>query len=214
MFQGHYFKHIFEEEETEPDSLRRETNSKTSVSHLTPSRPCPHCRKQFSSTSALKMHIKLHTGEKENQCKVCLKHFVQPGNLKQHMLVHTGERIHNCSVCSKKFTHLSDCNRHMLIHTGEKPYQCSVCQKKFTQISTFKRHARTVHFLHHCTVCVETFPDKEDLQKHALVHQPESKRYSSEKSLECGVCKRKFKHQSRLNLHLERQHLRSQLMTD
>ena len=52
---------------------------------------------------------------------------------KIHMLVHTGEKNYQCTVCDKSFSRKGVLKHHMLIHTGEKNYQCTVCEKSFSR---------------------------------------------------------------------------------
>lgn len=43
---------------------------------------CHICQKNFSSTSALQIHMRTHTGERPFVCSVCQKAFTTKGNLK------------------------------------------------------------------------------------------------------------------------------------
>ncbi|XP_043914131.1 sal-like protein 2 [Protopterus annectens] len=49
---------------------------------------CHACKKSFSSSSALQIHERIHTGEKPFGCSICGRAFTTRGNLKVHMSTH------------------------------------------------------------------------------------------------------------------------------
>ena len=51
---------------------------------------CPECLKCFASPAHLKIHERVHSGERPFGCETCLKKFSQKATLDQHKLIHSG----------------------------------------------------------------------------------------------------------------------------
>ena len=53
---------------------------------------CSHCDKKFGSSSRLRAHEKLHTGERPFMCSMCGQSFIDAARLKRHEIGHINNR--------------------------------------------------------------------------------------------------------------------------
>ena len=64
-------------------------------------------------------------------CEQCNKHFLEPNQLKMHMKIHSGEKVFACNQCSYSCSVAGSLKTHMRTHSGEKPFFCQQCTKKW-----------------------------------------------------------------------------------
>jgi Zinc finger, C2H2 type len=74
----------------------------------------------------------------------CGKIFQRPAHLKIHERVHTGEKPFVCPFegCDRRCSQRSALTQHLRSHTGERPYVCALanCDKAFSSSSSRNRH--------------------------------------------------------------------------
>lgn len=107
---------------------------------------CKVCDKNFTTTTKLNMHIRVHSGCKPFKCNKCSKTFAQEFNLKRHELVHVPSsdrpRKYQCHICGLFYWqkhHLSD---HILACHSNVAAEivCDVCKKIVKNKNSYRLH--------------------------------------------------------------------------
>ncbi|XP_071210367.1 uncharacterized protein [Salvelinus alpinus] len=198
-------------ESPNPDSV----NKPSSIASILPdcgSYPCPQCGKCFSSSTFLKNHQRVHTGEKPFDCSACGKSFSEKVNLKRHERVHSGEKPYHGTTCGKSFNHSESLKEHQRLHTWEKPYHCSLCGKCFRRAGDLKTHKKShTGEKPTCTFNVIVKEEEEDEkeidkekgeeEENSVVVDPRISRLPGRGSYPCPQCGKSFSSSGNLKNH-------------
>ena len=111
-------------------------------------RDCSLCHQSFSSTKALRHHMKTHTGETGWACEKCSKVLSTRAMLDLHMAsCGKPDKQHNCQACDKGYSTKQALVAHIKAKHGPPPttkeLTCPVCGKLFKVLKTMCEHVAT-----------------------------------------------------------------------
>lgn len=158
---------------------------------------CEICKKTFSQSSGLTVHMRTHTNKKPYICEICEKPFASGGNLTVHMRTHTNEKPYICEICEKQFVHSGHLKNHLRTHSQEKSYKCNSCDMTFTTSGGLSSHIRihTTHRRHKCATCGKLFRHSSALNVHMRTH-------TLERPYQCKVCGKSFRQSGGFQYHM------------
>lgn len=125
-------------------------NSHIKSKHLNIKHSCDGCEAQFTTSGALKMHMRIvHKGIKDDfSCSYCGQKFSRRNNRDQHVRdLHENTESHSCQDCGKSYKTIACLKDHFLKKHSDKKqskYICTECGKQFDTKSHLNFHVETV----------------------------------------------------------------------
>jgi len=72
-----------------------------------------------------------------------MKRFSSTSNLKTHMRLHSGQKPYGCDKCNSRFTQYVHLKLHRRLHNNERPFVCGTCNKSYISASGLRTHWKT-----------------------------------------------------------------------
>lgn len=97
---------------------------------------CEICGKTFNEPRPLKIHMNMvHKKLRPYVCSDCGHSAASRSALRTHMRSHTGEKPFKCDLCNFSSSDHNSLRRHKMRHSGERPYKCPFCTYACIQVS-------------------------------------------------------------------------------
>ncbi|XP_050676550.1 zinc finger protein 300-like [Leptidea sinapis] len=131
---------------------------------------CEHCGKKFITRRLLLMHCRAKHGyEKTDKCSYCDYTASNAEQVKIHERLHTGEKPYVCKECNAGFHRKSSYLQHVAIHLPEKTVQCDQCPARFKSVTLMRIHKnrhRAPQYRYKCGICDNSFARRRNAARH------------------------------------------------
>ncbi|KAH9638621.1 hypothetical protein HF086_007755 [Spodoptera exigua] len=133
---------------------------------------CEHCGKKFITRRLLLMHCRAKHGyEKTDKCSFCDYRASNAEQVKIHERLHTGEKPFVCAECGAGFHRKSSYLQHIAIHLPEKNVQCDQCPARFKSVTLMRIHKnrhKAPQYSFKCRICQNSFVRRRNAVRHLL----------------------------------------------
>ncbi|XP_030902512.2 zinc finger protein 493-like [Melopsittacus undulatus] len=158
---------------------------------------CAECEYATYILSNLKLHVRIHRGERPYSCSICQKKFRTSSHLKRHRVMHYSSDYLKCRKCDYSTNKWLSLKQHLASHScGEssstgylyeqkqlpvKTYTCKECGYCTLRSGNLKLHMRihTGEKPYKCSRCAIAFRTSSHLKRHLMTHL----------KLHCSRCK-------------------------
>ncbi|XP_050676470.1 zinc finger protein 699-like [Leptidea sinapis] len=154
---------------------------------------CPVCNKVINKPSYLRVHMRIHTGERPYKCYICGAGFITATKMHSHAMTHpeAKDELVKVETVKVEFEPCADENDNDKKKVKKKkkalkkqkeiekirkkrPHACDYCQKRFLHMETLLSHKRSLHagetIKHVCKFCLEESEDAAALKEHESTH--------------------------------------------